>query len=690
MANTKVGFGNYDDFEKFMRNAPDSVRRILFNAYPKYARILTDKYISSTKKLEGAVKQAASEATQKVKQATKAIGTSKATQSAKETVSNIKPSTWSKVGKAITNLKNIGAGAAAAWVMSDPRTTWNQKALAAGLLVPHPVARGASLAGLGATAIIPRAVDAFYDRKNAPLFDPEDTRGIYSDQMGFANIGQLPPQLKPLTEEEYQKAVAYNAARTHDLQNDLSMAITANQEEQNNYKAAENRLDNILNNRPPTSSLDYSANAPQFQSPSLMSSTPIGTSNQSVQNAQQGGLIPIRDTQIVNQNQPALTGNVDVLKELGGDIPDYRTWNAEVQTGLQDLYNNVNKVNQPTTQGVQSMQNTAGNEALLQYLQMQNARQQQAQQQSADILAQYQAALQADRKQNEINALANAVGSAFGEPETKAPIYYIGAKGDMRRVDLQQPNKSQPLPTNIATKSTDFLNALKVQQALTPKSKDDVTANVLTAQALGDMYGVNPLVFLNPDLAQEYMKSQGTIENTRVTGQERRKDIPLTTEGNILEERAKAADNMARDKANAYYDLVLQRYKEQGMNDRQAQYIASQEAQNVYNQQMRVYLQNLEDANAWDRLIQSGKQNLDIAKVYRGGNNQLDDTLNRMYKGSQIYQGAIGIQNPQERQAYWDFINSLNNQGGTIPTVRDNPYGTTVNQDNIIRRQRGK
>lgn len=692
MANTKVGFGSYGDFEKFMRNAPDSVRRILFRAYPKYARILTDKYIASTKKIEGAVKKAASKATQEVKQATKAIGTtaSKAGKATAETVS--KPSTWSKVGGAIKNLKNIAGTGAATWVISDPRTTWNQKVLAGGLAIPHPTVRGASLAGLGATAIIPRVVDAFYERKNAPLFDPEDERGVYADQMGFANLGQLPPQLKALTPEEYQKAVAYNAARTHDLQNDLNMAIAANKEEQANYQAAENRLDDILNNRPPSSGLNYDTSAPIFQSSQLMSRTPIGISNQPVQNAQQGGLIPIRDNQIVTPNQQALTGNVDVLKQFGGDIPDYRTWNANVEIGLQDLYNQANKINQPTIRGEQSMQNTAGNEALLQYLQMQNAKQQQAQQQGADILAQYQAALQADRKQNELNALANAVGATFGDPQERVPIYAVSPTGRLDRIDVQQPNKAQALPTNQATKANEFVNMLKLRSAVTPKSTDDVTANVLTAQALGDMYNVNPLVFLNPDLAQEYMKSRGTIENTRVTGQERRKDIPLTTQGNILEERAKAADNMARDKANAVYDIVLEQMKQSGMNDRQAQQIASQEAIAQYAQLSQNYRTQLDNQAAMERLLTSGQTQRDVAKIYASGRaaGQSDNPLDNMVKAAKIQEVLSSFQNPQQRQQALDFINLYSGGNNTTPVLRDNPYGTTINQDDIIRRYRGR
>lgn len=704
MANTKVGFGSYGDFEKFMRNAPDSVRRILFRAYPKYARMLTDKYIASTKKIEGAVKKAASKATQEVKQATKAIGTtaSKAGKATAEAAN--KPSTWSKVGSVIKNLKNIAGTGAATWVISDPRTTWNQKILAGGLAIPHPTVRGASLAGLGATAIIPRVVDAFYERKNEPLFAPG---GTYGDQAGFVNLGDLPPQLKPLTSEEYKKAIDYNAKQMKELRNQINEGIAANQAEQGEW----DRLisGEAVKDQPPSTGLSYdNISAPVFQSSQLISRTPIGISNQPVQNTQQGGLIPIQDNQIVTPNQQALTGNVDVLKQFGGDIPDYKTWNTDVEMKLQDLQNQANQINrddvvQPTIRGEQSMQNTAGNEALLQYLQMQNVKQQQAQKQGADILAQYQAALQADRRQNEVNALANAFGTTFGDPQERAPIYYIGAKGDMRKVELQQPNKAQVLPTNQATNANEFINMLKLRSAVTPKSTDDVTANVLTAQALGDMYNVNPLVFLNPDLAQEYMKSQGTIANTRAGGEEtraterlkageERTTLPLKTQANILEERAKAADNMARDKANAVYDIVLEQMKQSGMNDRQAQQIASQEAIAQYAQLSQNYRTQLDNQAAMERLLTSGQTQRDVANIYASGRaaGQSDNPLDNMVKAARIQEVLSSFQNPQQRQQALDFINLYSGGNNTTPVLRDNPYGTTINQDDIIRRYRGR
>lgn len=706
MANTKVGFGSYGDFEKFMRNAPDSVRRILFRAYPKYARMLTDKYIASTKKIEGAVKKAASKATQEVKQATKAIGTtaSKAGKATAEAAN--KPSTWSKVGSVIKNLKNIAGTGAATWVISDPRTTWNQKILAGGLAIPHPTVRGASIAGLGATALIPRVVDAFYDRKNEPLFKPGGMYGNSSDYI--LNQYNLPSQLKPLTPEQQQKVNEYNNRITQGVLDEASQSLALGNEEIANYQAAENRLDDILNNRPPSSGLNYDNQAPVFQSSQLISRTPIGISNQPVQNTQQGGLIPIQDNQIVTPNQQALTGNVDVLKQFGGDIPDYKTWNTDVEMKLQDLQNQANQINrddvvQPTIRGEQSMQNTAGNEALLQYLQMQNVKQQQAQKQGADILAQYQAALQADRRQNEVNALANAFGTTFGDPQERAPIYYIGAKGDMRKVELQQPNKAQVLPTNQATNANEFINMLKLRSAVTPKSTDDVTANVLTAQALGDMYNVNPLVFLNPDLAQEYMKSQGTIANTRAGGEEtraterlkageERTTLPLKTQANILEERAKAADNMARDKANAVYDIVLEQMKQSGMNDRQAQQIASQEAIAQYAQLSQNYRTQLDNQAAMERLLTSGQTQRDVANIYASGRaaGQSDNPLDNMVKAARIQEVLSSFQNPQQRQQALDFINLYSGGNNATPVLRDNPYGTTINQDDIIRRYRGR
>lgn len=639
-----VRFGNYEQFKEFFRKAPRKVQDILYKAYPDFARQLREEYINATKTL-GTTKEAIKSTANKAKEATKVIGTtaSKATQTA------------SKGLGLASKLKFVPGVVGGAWTMLDPRTTPNQKVLGGMMMVPQTMPY--ATAGLIATEAIPKAVDAFYKEKIPAEYDYQ--------QGDILNAYGLAPELKELTPEERDKVLKYN---------DVILANTK-RDADNTLREGSFQIATPFGSN--TSGYDLTpVDIPQSgQIPTMNNRVNI---SKNVQDAQQGRLNIPQDNLYLNSNQPSLTSNVDVAKILGGDIPDYQTWNTGANLQLQNLIDNVNQTNQ--VQGVQPMQNSAGSEALLQYLQMQNARQAQQQQLGADILKQYQDAVRADQRQNMTNQMINAFG-ALGEPAHKAPIYYVGAKGDMRAIQLDQPGQVAPLPTNTTTNVDNMLNQIKVQQATTPKPTD-VTAQVLQAQALGDMYGVNPLMFLNPDIAKEYMKGRNTLENTSLTGTERRKDIPLNTQSKIIEENIKTAGKLAQDKAQAYYDYILEMAKQQGMDRRQAEYLASQQAQAEFNNQMRAYLQGRELDYKYYALPYNRETQETIANIY-ANRSQPNQELQDQYKRSQIYQGAYTFPNPQQQQGYWDYVLGT---GGSNPS---NPYGVTVNQEELLRKARG-
>ena len=628
-----VRFSNYEQFLNFFKNAPRNVQNILYKAYPDFAKRMTNDYMNATKKITDKAKRA----TETIKKATQSVGgnTQKAIGT---TASNV-----GKVNKVLSALGNVGkvagnvaGGIGAGWTIADPKTTWNQKLLGAGLALPQT--RIPAMVGLGVTSIAPKMIDAYYDTKLDDRYDfkPGDIPNAYA----------LAPELKQLTPEQltkYNQYVQDNLQSTYDLAN---QTIAEGNEQINTPFGVNNSVPNSFN--------------PNTQVPVFNKNT------QTSQNAQQGRLNIPQDTQVVNPNQPALMDNVDALKLFGGDIPDYNSWNAGVSSRLSDLQDMVNQSNQ--VQGVQPMQNSAGSEALLQYLQMQNAKNAQAQQQSAEILKQYQDAVNRDNKINSINAIANALSV---EPD-RAPVQWVTPWGTVtQQFDRQRPLN---LPTNTSSNADRVVNQYRLQQATQGKVSDP-TAQVLSAQALGDMYNVNPLVFLNPDLAQEYMKGQNTLANTRTTGQERRMDIPLTAQSNVITEDAKTAGDLAINQAQAYYNYLLQGLREQGLNTRQAEALASNEAIARYQQQMLNYRLAQEDALKRDLAEYSRGTQFGVADRYSQARQSQNNPLDEMYKRAQIFNIGSGIQNPQQVQEFYNYI------GGNNPI---NPYGTTVDQQAII------
>lgn len=727
-----VRFGNYEQFKEAFRNAPRYVQDVLYKAYPDFARQLREEYINATEAITGAkdtAVNATKQATNTIKGSTpKAIGTA-----VKDTAPNV-----SKVGGILGKAKFVPGVVGGAWTMLDPKTTWNQKALGAMMMIPQTAPY--ATAGLITTAIAPSGIDAYYNAKLQA--DPEYQNAVKGNLVNLNPPTQsiMTPQQRTPYNNQYMEMI-YNEAVRQGVDPNIALAVAYN-ESRFNPNAKNISKGNLAKGTGPEASMglfqintlahpDYSGGLdPQANirygigllkghlkatggdvrkalaryngsgpsaraygdrvfgiytnfangkmptgiksSPSITQNTYTTPTPQTRQDAPQPTFNINQDAEYLNQNQPVLNPIVDPSK-LIGEVPDYQTWNINTNNQIQDLQNMINQTNQP--QGVQPMQNQAGNDALLEYLRMQNAKQAQVQQANEALLQQYQQASRADAMQN----MANQIYNSNQQQIRKAPIYYVGAKGNLNAIEQDQDiTPRKPLPTNTTTNVDKLLGEMKIREKA--NTTNDVTAQVLQAQALGNMYGVDPLVFLNPDIAKEYMKGQNTLENTRVTSSERRMDIPLNTQAKVIEENAKTAGDLALAKAKGYYDMLLEAYKQQGMNTRQAQQLAYQQAQSVFSQEMMNYRLGQELDYKYQALPYNRGTQLMVADAY-ANRQQPDQELQDQYKRSQIYATGSTFANPQQQQAYWNYVTG----GGVNPT---NIYGTTPEQDNIFQRIR--
>lgn len=647
-----VRFSSYEDFLNFFRNAPRQVQNILYKAYPDFARRMTDDYLNSIKKVGTTVKGSASKAADA---AQKLLG------NVEKATENIKGFASKGTTKA-TGFKPSKLGTAGAlWGILDPRTSWNQKVLSGGLAFPATAPYAA--AGLGVTAIAPGGINAYYDKK----YDMDERYNIPEGQL--PNAYNLAPELKELTPEErlkYDKAVL-----------DSSRALRA--EGQQVYNEGQKEVaawNNLINNnfeeqytQPQVS--NTLAPVPTFNSPNA----------QSVQNAQQGGLSNNQDILIPNNNQQTLMANVAPSNQQF-DLPDYKILNIKAENDMDKLQQMVNDSNQQPIMNRGA--DPAGSEALAKYVQLMEARQNAAnqarQQQAAQILQDYQAAVTADRQQNMVNQLANSL-----EPRVqRAPVSFVLPNGSLATIRRDQYIPPAPLPTNTNTNASNYINALNLQQQTAGNNKQtDYVGQALTSQALAEKYRENPLIFLNPDLAKEYMSGRNTIENTQVTGQERRTDIPIQTQADLITTNMDNYGKALIEQLKGEYDLRVEGYRQQGYNQRQAEQLSYNQSALEYQQKMQNYRLMLEQKADMDRAEYNRGTQYGVANIYANRpSTQQSDPLQEMYKRSQIYTGAAAIQNPQQQQQYWNFV--LGNSGIAQPSQ----YGTTLDQQEILRRAR--
>lgn len=681
-----VRFGSYEDFLKYFEKAPRYIQNILYKAYPDYARRMTNDYINSIKNVGTKVKEA-------VTNPTKAIGAIKSqANTGAKSISDTIQGALGKVNKATENIKGTGTKAeskasgfkptklgtaGAIWGILDPKTTWNQKVLSGGLAFPATAPYAA--AGLVTTAIAPAGINAYYDKK----FE-KDTR--YNLPEGhLPNEFNLAPELKELTPEERDKYSQYYFGEMHNMIDKGSNMLQEEIDKWGNLIDRTSAAENLANNaliegiEAPTFPSQYNTN-PKTYNQSIISRQPVNNT-QNVQNALQPRSNINQDINIVPNYQQALTANVAPVN-YQFDIPDYKTLNIAIQDDISKLQDMVNKENAP----MNNQGNTAaGSEALANYLAMvegnQTALQKQQQQQASEILKNYQQAMKADRLQN----IANAFANMNNYTTERAPFQQVLPNGSVitQYFDKQVPGRQ--LPTNTTSNVDNYTQMVKNQLALQPKAVDNtaLTEKALTAQALGNKYGVDPLIFLNDNLALEYMKGQNTIANTQTTGTERRKDIPLNVQGDVIKENAKGMNDLMVDAFNNQYNMALEQFKQQNMNDRQAQQLAYQTTIAKFNKEYDAYLKYQQYLYDMDKAKQNAATQLGVANIYSQRQNNSSDPLRDMATRSQIFSTGMAIQNPAQQQQFWEYVTG-DNPGAVTPTQ----FGTTIDQEQILRNSR--
>lgn len=657
-------FGNYEQFRDFYMKANNSIRDILNRVYPNWRRRLQDDFLNSTKKLETKINpiiQDNKQTLSKVKDTLK--GTSNKLQGVGSLAKGFKP----------TKLGTLGAAA----TIIDPRTTWNEKVL--GGMLAFPATAPYALGGLAATQLGPKAINSYSDYKYNK--DTRYNRDVFDNYLS----NNLPSELKSLTPEENLKMMTYINNQigkdTNDLQQELNQAIADNQAELDEWEY-------LLNNGP--------HNEPQTPSQQLdfgngYSGIPTQSQGQTIQNAQSSQ--QVAPEQYVNSMAPIPQANIQTQPyNIQGmnTMPDRKDYQAGLNMDIDRFMDALKEANKDVQREPRDF--TDSYKAMLGLLADSNAINQLRRENASKLLDQYKEAINRDRLTNNINQLNNMMVAG----KTKAPISYVSANGNLNQIQLDQANNASMLPTNTNTSQQEFANSLKLNEELTPK-QNELYKDIMIAAAVGEETGVDPLVYLGENkYGEQLLKNKGVIDNTIEGATQELRKLGPNTGAELIKKDKDLVNNLTVEDLKGNYDVYVTLLQQSGMSERQAKTLLNNTIIAQLNNQSQEYRTAMHENNANWRAELSAATNVKVAKIYKTLN--AAGVTNGSYLKdakamSEILDNIYSIQNPQERamvtqMVFPNGIPNIGNPDGGYLNISTSQYGTTPNQQSILRRAR--
>lgn len=543
-----VRFSNFDDFYNFLRQSPKQVQQLLLKAYPDYAKQMYDAY----NKVFNNSKQIAQEVQPKLSTAKKATGTAK---NIGKTISNNKG--------LIKGLGNIGKKALpVAGAILEAPNLFNKKSspqsktlsgLAIGsLLTGHPI--------LGTTALLANSVV-----KNADNNIYKNSEAAYNkwDNQYGAQSEQYDPKFIKLSEAELNagygnKTDVNNLVSNMNTLGNLEQQVANEQALTNQAKQSyEAALLNAQNTQVPNNQL--------FPNNNLISNTPINmNSNRGIQNAQEGQLNNPRVSEYQKQIQQSLTGNVAPSNQISNNL-SAKELRLGAMNNLMDLQE-MNNMNNQNNYNPEDYRNTLQSYADIaqQQRQIELANREANLKLYNDLINQYQQAVNADRRQQMVNNVSNALGNLT--TGYNHPVQYVGFDGSLKKIEYNRP-ANQPF-TGGVDNVENFKNRLPLEQAkgkaaLLPA--DNFQKDLLNAMVAGEYFGTNPSMFLTG-------YGDKVVDNIN----------------NMRQEDRKTYNEIMKLPASLKKDIALEQYKQAGNID-----LENLKAQHTAEQQEK--LQNLKN-----------------------------------------------------------------------------------------------
>lgn len=648
-----IRLGSFDDFIKAIQNAPQSVKNILYKAYPEYARQLQDIY-SKVINNQQSISTNQKPQPQVTGSTPKMIGTTAAKEAGKATM---KATPLLKgLGKVASKVAPVTAVAAEVPQLLDPNDPVKNKVLSlggiAGILTGHPWLGLTALAGAGLNRTANPTANAIGDI----------AYNNWNKKFG-TDSSEYDPNFIKLTPEQTQagygnKQDVTSLAKDINTLNQLEQDVANEQELTNiaegNYNTALQNYQNVIAAMNPNAQQQVTYNSTGVPQTQLF---PNGL-NTDVPVVQEGG-VPTQYIQGDQQtNQQALTP-----QQTASPVSSDNLRQASIQN--LDTLNNMENNNQQQAYDI-----TQYTPFLQQYadLAAQQRLQQQAQNEAilnqyADIMNRYQEAINKDRQYQALQSMADSFSGI--DSGYQGPVQFIGPQGQMYTIGNQQAQQNallrQTRAQQNATPNADMfknmlaLEQLKLKDPRLQTPQDNAMQKLMEAQLLGQTFKVNPALFLGGN-AEKIIDILGKDRNEITKTEGTRSLLGSQALKEITVDQANTANQMVRDKALADNNMLNTAYVQGKLDQRQYNELMARQAQ--FNAQLEADMNLLKQRGAQEkdlidyRINAESKNPINAIKYgmqYQGNAGYFpsgQDASNAFQTGINYYNTIMGINNP--------------------------------------------
>lgn len=611
MVRQRFSISNFDQFKRSYESVAGDIGRqnALRQAFPDYYKQLMNEYktnILAKKKI--GLDKAKPEVPKTNIKPTVAKDVAKATSTASKAAS-VGSKALSLGGKAIKGVGNLAARMApiqgAVNLFSKDSDIWDRLAGAGMIGTGVATIAGSAAAAPWAAALVggdllkKNVARPVGEKIGQAIYGKEpDVSNIYS---GLADVDMPDPMMKSFTPEEEAKLRAYNKGVIDRTLAQADDSLARGNEE---IKA----WDNMINgNQDTVNQIENDVRGGSYP----VSQSGYGVYPQNSQNAQEGGLNIIQDNLYSGRYKPS-------LKPIVEPVNYSNEYLASQNNLINQLYKNANQGEQQMSMNGMAPvpENPYDLGGLRPYAQIDNQQITPISNQSQGldygaIMSQFNDAMKADQRQNQINQMVNAFG-VFGTPAKRAPIYFIDHKGRMQAIELDQPSQVEALPTNTTSNYDKLMGQLKIQQAQQAdilarqkqaaadlKAQQEYIANQNMMNALGQHLNVDPNMFANPDIAKAALQYVFNPDiQSRANVQETIGKAPTQAMLKAAEQRGETAGKLDEVQLGKQFDAMIANInnnakleatamEQGGMDGRLAAQIAAQRAMNAYTQMMQ-------------------------------------------------------------------------------------------------------
>lgn len=616
MARQRFSISNFDQFKRSYESVTGDIGRqnALKQAFPDYYKQLMNEYktnILANKKI-GLDKAKPQVAKTNIKP-TVVKDVAKATSTASKAAS-VGSKALSLGGKAIKGIGNAAARIApiqgAVNLFSRDSDIWDRVAGAGMIGTGVATIAGSAAATPWAAALVggdllkKNVARPVGEKIGQAIYGKEpDVSNIYS---GLADVDMPDPMMKSFTPEQEAKLRAYNKGVIDRTLAQADDSLARGNEE---IKA----WDNMINgNQDTVNQIENDVRGGSYP----VSQSGYGVYPQNSQNAREGGWNEIQNILHSEPYKPSLKSIVEPVNYSNEYL-------ASQNNLINQLYKNANQGEQQMSMNGMAPvpENPYDLGGLRPYAQIDN------QPQGLDygaIMSQFNDAIKADQRQNQINQMVNAFG-VFGTPAKRAPIYFIDHKGKMQAIEVDQPSQVEALPTNTTSNYDKLMGQLKIQEAQQAdvlarqkqaaadlKAQQDYIANQNMMNALGQHLNVDPNMFANPDIAKAALQYVFNPDiQSRANIQETIGKAPTQAMLKAAEQRGETAGKLDEIQLQSQYNAMLanlnnnakmeeQAMIQSGMDRRTAAQLATQRLIAQTSQLEQNYRAMLEDNRARD------------------------------------------------------------------------------------------